>query len=80
MDQRKAFHRQRLPEFSCAKKKTVDIDIFGTSRTADRKVMFSIRITSRPTSRIRKPGQMSIYQSNTYRKDLNWQTGPAYPF
>ena len=25
--QRKPFHRQRLPEFSCVRKKTVDIDI-----------------------------------------------------
>ena len=25
--QRKAFNRQRIPEFSCARKETVDIDI-----------------------------------------------------
>ena len=25
--QRKAFYRQRIPEFSCARKETVDIDI-----------------------------------------------------
>ena len=30
--QRKAFHRQRIPESSCARKETVDIDILATSR------------------------------------------------
>ena len=50
--QRKAFYRQRIPGFSCARKETVDIDIFITSRNGDRKVMQSIRITSRITSLI----------------------------
>ena len=52
--QRKAFHRQRIPESSCARKETVDIDILVTSRNGDRKIMQSIRITGRPPSRIRK--------------------------
>ena len=30
--QRKAFYRQRVPESSCAKKQTADIDIPETSR------------------------------------------------
>ena len=30
--QRKAFYRQRIPEFSCAGKETVNIDILVTSR------------------------------------------------
>ena len=34
--QRKASYRQRIPEFSCARKKTVDIDIVLTSRNGDR--------------------------------------------
>ena len=34
--QRKAFYRQRIPESSCAKKETVDIDIPVTSRNGDR--------------------------------------------
>ena len=55
--QKKAFYRQRIPEFSCAKKETVDIDILVTSRNGDRKIMQSIRITSRPTSRKRKWNQ-----------------------
>ena len=52
--QRKAFYRQRIPEFSCARKETVDIDILVTSRNGDRKIMQSIRITSRPPPRTRK--------------------------
>ena len=42
--QRKAFSRQRITEFSSAKKETFEIDILITP----------IRITSRPLSRIRK--------------------------
>ena len=34
--QRKAFYRQRIPESSCARKETVDIDILVTSRSGDR--------------------------------------------
>ena len=49
--QRKAFYRQRIPEFSCARKETVDIAILVTSRNGDRKIMQSIRIMSRPPSR-----------------------------
>ena len=49
--QRKAFYRQRIPEFSCARKETVDIDILVTSRNGDRKTMQSIKVTSRPPSR-----------------------------
>ena len=51
---RKAFYRQRIPESSCARKETVDIDILVTSRNGHRKTMQSIRITSRPPSRKRK--------------------------
>ena len=52
--QRKAFYRQKIPEFSCPRKETVDIDILVTSRNGDRKIMQSIRITSRLLSRKRK--------------------------
>ena len=51
--QRKAFYRHRIPESSCARKETVDIGILVTSRSGDRKIMQSIRITSRPPSIIR---------------------------
>ena len=50
---RKAFYRQRIPEFNWARKQTFDIDILVTSRNGDRKIMPSIRITSRPTSKKR---------------------------
>ena len=39
--QRKAFYRQRIPEPSCGKKETVDLDILVTSRNGDRKIMQS---------------------------------------
>ena len=52
--QRKAFYRQRIPESSCARKETVDLDILVTNRSVDRKVMQSIGITNRPALRIRK--------------------------
>ena len=35
--QRKAFYRQGIPESSCVRKKTVDIDILVPSRNGDRK-------------------------------------------
>ena len=75
--QRKAFYRQRIPESSCVRKETVDIDILVTSRNGDRKIMQSIRIMSRPPSKKKEvepvePVLKNIYQSNTYRKDLSW--------
>ena len=60
--QRKAFHRQGIPEFSCVRKETVDINILVTSRNGDRKIMQSIRITSRPPSKIRKWNQLSEFR------------------
>ena len=59
--QRKAFYRQRIPEFSCARKETVQIDIILTSRNGDRKIMQSIRKTSKPPSRKRKCDQLSQF-------------------
>ena len=50
--QRKAFYRQRIPESSCARKETVDVDILITSSNCDRNIMQSIRMTSRRPSRI----------------------------
>ena len=60
--QRKAFYRQRIPESSCAREETVGIDILVASRNNDRKIMQSIRITSRPLSRIRKWNQFSKFR------------------
>ena len=72
--QRKAFHRQRIPEPSCEWKETVDIDILATSRNGDRRITQSIRITSLEESEVEpvEPVLKNIYQSNNYRKDLTW--------
>ena len=59
--QRKAFYRHGIPESSCARKETVGIDILVTSRNGDRKIVQSIRITSRPNSRKRKWNQLSQF-------------------
>ena len=59
--QRKAFYRQKIPQSNCARNETVDIDILVTSKNGDRKIMQSIRITSRPPSRKRKWNQLSQF-------------------
>ena len=59
--QRKAFYRQRIPEFSRARKETIDIDILVTSRNGDRKITQSITITGGPPSRKRKWNQLSQF-------------------
>ena len=46
--QRKAFCKKRIPRSSFARKKTLDRDIFETSRNYGRKTMLPIRITSNP--------------------------------
>ena len=56
--QRKAFSRQRILG---ARKETVDIDILVTSRNGDRKIMQSIRITTRPPSEKGKWNQLSQF-------------------
>ena len=66
ISQMKAFYRQRIPEFSCPRKETVDIDILATSRNDDRKIMQSIRIRSRPPSRKRKWNHISLGDQQTY--------------
>ena len=66
--QRKAFYRQRIPESSCARKETVDIDILVTSRNGDRKIMQSIRLTSRSPLRIRKRNHLKRLKLATFRR------------
>ena len=56
--QRKAFYRQRIPGSSSARKEIIDIEILAASRSGDRKSMRSIRITSRPPTKIRKWNQL----------------------
>ena len=51
--QRKPVCRQRIPESSCVRKETFDIDILVTSRNGGRKIMQCIRIMSRSPSRKR---------------------------
>ena len=58
--QRKAFNRQIISDSSCARKETVDIDILVTSRNGDRKIIQSIRITSRTPSTVREWKQMRV--------------------
>ena len=60
--QSKAFYRERVPESSCAKKETVDIDILVACRNGDRKMMQSITITSKPPLRINKWNQFSQFR------------------
>ena len=59
--QRKAFYRQRIPEFRWARKETVHIDILVTSRNCHRKIKQSITITSRPTLKKWKWNQLSQF-------------------
>ena len=60
--QRKTIYRQRVPGSSYARKETVDRDIFVTSSNGNRKIMQSIRITSRSTLRIRMWNQLSQFR------------------
>ena len=59
--QKKPFYRLRIPGFSCARKETADIDIHVTSRNGYRKIMQSIRITSRLPLGKRKWNQFSQF-------------------
>ena len=57
----RTLYRQKIPEFSRARKETVDIDILITSSNGDRKIMQSIRITSRSSLGKRKWNQFSQF-------------------
>ena len=65
----KAFYRHRIPESSCERKKTVDIDIFVTAKNGDRRIMKSIGIISdfKETEPVQSV-QINIYQSNPYKR------------
>ena len=62
MSKESILYRQRIPEFSCARKETVDIDLLVTSRNGGREMMQSIRITSRPPLTIRNWNQFSQFR------------------
>ena len=57
------YRRQKIPEPSCVRKETVDIDILAAFKNGDRKIINSTRITSRPPSRIRKWNQFNQLSS-----------------
>ena len=76
--QRKAFYRQRIPEFRCAWKQTVDIDILVISKNGDRKIMQSIRKTSGPSSRITKWNQFSQFQKTAAKVIPTEKTSGGY--
>ena len=60
--QRKAFCGQRIPESSCVRKGTVDIEILILSgRKGDKKIMQRIRITSETATRLKKWNQLSQF-------------------
>ena len=59
----------------CLRKETVGIDILMTSRNGDRKIMQSIRITSRPSSRIRKWNYLSQFRWTFTNTFLWWAKG-----
>ena len=69
--QGKAFYGQRIPESSCVRKETVDINILVTSRHGDRKIMQSMKKKKKEMEPIESVLK-NIYQSNAYRKDLSW--------
>ena len=65
--QRKAFYRQIVPESSCARKETIDIDILVRSRNGGRKITQSIRIRSRPSLRKRERNQLRQFSRTSTR-------------
>ena len=75
--QRKAFYSQRIPESSCLRKETVDIDIFITSRNVDRKIVQSNQNNEQTSLENKEvepvqPVQMNYCQGDTFRKQLSW--------
>ena len=59
--QRNAFYGQKIPESSCERKETVDIDALVISRNSEAKIMQSIRIMSRPPFRNKKWNQWNQF-------------------
>ena len=59
--QRNAFYGQKIPESSCERKETVDIDALVISRNSEAKIMQSIRIMSRPPFRKKKWNQWTQF-------------------
>ena len=72
--QRKAIYRQRIPESGCVTKETLCIDILATWRQKSHAIYQNNEKTSPENKELEpaEPVQISIYPSNTYRKDLSW--------
>ena len=75
MGQRKAFYKQKNPRKQ-GRKQIIDRNIFLASRNGDRKIMQSMKkrvdlLDNKEVEPV-EPLQMNIYQSNIYRKSLNW--------
>ena len=68
--QGKAFYGQRIPESSCVRKETVDINILVTSRNGDRKMMQSMKKKEKGNGINWVSSEE--HQSNAYRNDLSW--------
>ena len=73
--QKKVFYRQRIPQYSYARKETVDIDILVTSRNGDRKI---IKTMCRDHSRIKKWNQLSQFRQTTTKVTPTEKTLAGY--
>ena len=72
--QRGAFYRQRTPESRCASRESVDIDVLITSRNGDGKLLQQIRISSGPSTRMRKWNQLSQFRLTSTKVILTEKT------
>ena len=77
--QMKAFYRQIIPESSCVRKETVDIDILVTSKNGDKKnhaIYENNKWTSLKNKEVEPVGlvQMNIYHKEYLGKRLHLTT------
>ena len=66
ISKRKAFCSQRILESSCGRKETVVINILI------RKIIQTVIMSENEEVEPLQPVQVSIYQSNIFRKDIHW--------
>ena len=76
--QRRELYRQRIPDYSCANQGTVDIGILVNIYEWLQKnyAIYHNKQTSFDNKEVEpvQPLQVSIYQINTYRKELSWRS------
>ena len=73
--QQKAFYRQRIPDSSCERKETVDIDTLSHLGMVTKKLCNQNNKQNSLKKREIEPVQpvlKNIYHNNTYRKYLSW--------